>query len=752
MTSQAASNRSLKVPVANTSRLLLPDNHPSSTLSHLVLFLTNVRLLDLDLRNDWPDITAVTFSTKDSQQNQKKRISCVEWVLYRLFLLWDEEETRNKLSPFFPPLEPLQSINLRAALFRCLDQVKKKGVLGRDTVLRKTMLDECKGERLEEVLSVFSTAVVKKLVLGEQNHHGHPIAVQLSTEDFSYMGERDVLAAINLVYRGVMSKDLRKRELRAAQLEDFTKLLDLKDRQLVRREEKLKELRSARGDQECVTTEESGRLRAQLQKNWTGDNEWLQIILHGDARFEKLGILGKSYDEVWKNVTTGSITEADNATKRGLLDQLDARVKQQNHRLAKWQSFQKSLSEGKAAGKSPSRPSTTLHLRERGLDLNLGGHESLLINQVSLGTAEAPTLILSEEYSHLIAKLERDLDQAGSTANSRRQMRALEPESAESGDEIDDMKVSRQAVANSLSPSEVSMDDEDGWEATESDERSESGLTLTPQNGIKPFTRSKSYESTPPGSILEKDSQSKDPIEERKAANGVKRRQDGNSISTMPPPPKPVASEAVPTRTLDPDSEAMANEILSSVATTSPLPMKPKHRNAPNLAERTRMSMARLIRSDLDISDFSQEKPNAIPSSSKPTIRVSEDGDPYSDLISRTRQSMSGFAAAQKKAEADKRRSIKRAIKKERESGYFPPPFSADTEEDDGSEGWERVDRSGLIEGNVDADYESVFKSRPKIALSPAVSPNMSPTKWNQEDEQNEDIGEEIASLGRWGR
>jgi hypothetical protein len=63
--------------------------------SNITLFLTNLRLLDLDLQDDWPAITALTFSTKDSQQNQKKRIQCVEWALYQLFALWDPEETRN---------------------------------------------------------------------------------------------------------------------------------------------------------------------------------------------------------------------------------------------------------------------------------------------------------------------------------------------------------------------------------------------------------------------------------------------------------------------------------------------------------------------------------------------------------------------------------------------------------------------------------------------------------------------------------
>jgi hypothetical protein len=59
------------------------------------LFLTNLRLLDLDQRTDWPGITPVTFTTKDSQQNIKKRIQCVEWALFRLFEIWDPEEARE---------------------------------------------------------------------------------------------------------------------------------------------------------------------------------------------------------------------------------------------------------------------------------------------------------------------------------------------------------------------------------------------------------------------------------------------------------------------------------------------------------------------------------------------------------------------------------------------------------------------------------------------------------------------------------
>ena len=63
--------------------------------SNASTFITNIRLLDFDLYDDWPSITAQILTGKDAQQNQKKRIQCVEWALYRLFELWDAEETRN---------------------------------------------------------------------------------------------------------------------------------------------------------------------------------------------------------------------------------------------------------------------------------------------------------------------------------------------------------------------------------------------------------------------------------------------------------------------------------------------------------------------------------------------------------------------------------------------------------------------------------------------------------------------------------
>lgn len=97
--------RSARVPpgAPSSSRGLMSNGltssqtHTTPTASNISLFLSNLRLLDLDHLPDWPDINALTFTNKDATQGQKKRIQSVEWALYQLFTLWDADEARNVL-------------------------------------------------------------------------------------------------------------------------------------------------------------------------------------------------------------------------------------------------------------------------------------------------------------------------------------------------------------------------------------------------------------------------------------------------------------------------------------------------------------------------------------------------------------------------------------------------------------------------------------------------------------------------------
>ena len=69
-------------------------------VSHSVeSLLRNLRLLDLDEEFDWPSISHDTFAANDAIQNQKRRTSSAEWVLFKLFELWSPKDTTEVINP-----------------------------------------------------------------------------------------------------------------------------------------------------------------------------------------------------------------------------------------------------------------------------------------------------------------------------------------------------------------------------------------------------------------------------------------------------------------------------------------------------------------------------------------------------------------------------------------------------------------------------------------------------------------------------
>lgn len=60
--------------------------------SHVSTFVHTLHLLDLDQREDWPEVSLQTFGPKSNLQH---RLRCIEWSLYRLFELYDVKGTRD---------------------------------------------------------------------------------------------------------------------------------------------------------------------------------------------------------------------------------------------------------------------------------------------------------------------------------------------------------------------------------------------------------------------------------------------------------------------------------------------------------------------------------------------------------------------------------------------------------------------------------------------------------------------------------
>ncbi|KAI1142038.1 HAUS augmin-like complex subunit 6 N-terminus-domain-containing protein [Hypoxylon sp. FL0543] len=754
----AARTRSLRVPAK--AALTAPQPAPATitsaqvpcSTSNVALFLTNLRLLDLDLEPDWPGITLATFSAKDAAGGQKKRIQSVEWALYQLFTLWDYDETQNKLRPFFPPLDQVQSINLRAALLRSLEQAKKNGVLGRDAVIRKTMLDECKGERFEEVLAVFSSAVLKKLVaeraLNSGPEYRPTISENISLENRGYQGDRTELNTLLLAHKASLRSLLTKKDAARTKYRDFEELLALKERGIAQRKEQIKvETKRSAAETSETTKKEVYRV---VRTNWTGNDQWVDSLLFNDTHPRKGGLLDSRFDDVWAGVQEGRISDLEDQ-KSGLLEQLDNRVRLQKARLEKWDDFRKKMFGNMPP---PSAQDPKEQSKPKGNVLRFTAHQHLSIDQVDAKdgiSLNAPP----SQYANLLTNLKADLTAIGKPkipdfsnllGGSRRasvadtssdvakpqltiepisDIEELEDELEEKSRPIDKPAQLPFARRHRLAPPQSTSD---------SRGRIPRGSSVTTSYDRNP----KSYPNLSPNSEISEEAPASQapistgslgrrrvPVEPGKPTLNL--AENDVPFHDVPPteslsPTKAEDSTSPSPRPISP-TQAMADEILASMSNASPSPMK-KHRHTLSLAERTRLSMSRTIsyEKEDDTLQLSPTKPTNVQIAVDKSMNdIPEKGEEYEDLVARTRRSMVNFEAARQKAQLERRRSQRKSKMVQRKDNYFPK-----LEE-------ENAHDTSIIEELLDGgqeDYEAVFKSRPRVQTSPLPSPSKA---WNDE-------------------
>ncbi|ETS82847.1 hypothetical protein PFICI_04723 [Pestalotiopsis fici W106-1] len=763
---QATSGLARTRPIRISGRPPLSSAQPAtggaptpSTANHVLLFLTNLRLLDLDQERDWPGISQVTFSTKDAAGGLKNRIQCVEWALYQLFVLWDGEEARNKLKPFFPPLDQVQSINLRAALLRSLEQVKRSGLLGRDAVLRKTMLDECKGERFEEVLAVFSSAVLKKLVAERALNAGHEytpaISEKISLENYGYSGDRTQINALLLAHKFSLRKALEDKVAARKKYRDFEELVASEQQKVARRKEELKATAESQAHPNIPDTLMK-QTRQMIKTNWTGSDQWADTLLQNDTGLNQGGLLASNFNHVWSGVRAGQLADME-SDSTGLLEKLDQRVSLQRSRLEKWQQFRQELF-GDQAQKQVDRKQQANNKAQR-VDLGFHAHKNLL---PSTEVAKSSPSNGPPEYTQLLQSLRTELDTIRKPHIPNFAKLARTQRGAESSNLL---------TVSGLAAEPIS--DLSEWEDEPEDTRPAS-KTMAPANAKvlgrtnsqldrtralrRPIARQRSTDSdsTQGSSDLMRPSAQYAIRTKSSTSNGS----DGSRAAVDRVPSEPVVEQKVLLRPepkiLSPDApgslsesedrsesdtaletsgsvsptQATADQILASMSNASPSPTK-RPRHTLSLAERTRMSMSRTSSFEPDdetnphLLSPSLAKSNRKFGITSPPVAESSNGDEYDDLVARTRRSMAGFEAAKQKAQLERRRSQRQSkLIQPRKDGYFP-----------------KVDEEGLGDASVmeellDAqqeDPEAIFKSRPRMRTSPVPSPH---GRWDEDDDE----------------
>ena len=298
------------------------------------LFLTNLRLLDLDLLPDWPSITPSTFSNVDA----RARIKAAEWSLYQLFRLFDPAVTAEKLQPFFPPLEPLQSINLRAALYRCLDGLKKNGVLGRETVLRKTMLDECSGDKFWEICVAFSAVVVRKRVVRKKDKMGlgRPLAQTLGAVHGPRKADREALLPLLVAHRVSLNKNLVDKQRLGEEFAQLGNVLQEKEQDLGRRRAVLQD--NGKHDQVQKQLEHFKPLEDVLRKGWVGDEGFEEALLSGGSAASSDRMLAESTERLFSRDRRSRVSILGQDEPE-ITEDIVSKARGQSSRLKRWQAL-----------------------------------------------------------------------------------------------------------------------------------------------------------------------------------------------------------------------------------------------------------------------------------------------------------------------------------------------------------------------------------------------------------------------------
>ncbi|OAL48096.1 hypothetical protein IQ07DRAFT_682197 [Pyrenochaeta sp. DS3sAY3a] len=730
----------------------------SLSASDIRLFVTNLRLLDLDLRSDWPGITVQTFSAKNA--DQKQRIGGAEWALFRLFEIWDAHDTAQKLQPFFPPLEPLQSLNLRAALYRCLNELKKNGVLGRESVLRKTMLDECKGEKFYELLAIFSAAVLKK-VLAERDGNSAMVAVsrKLATAPMLSKREQQSLLPLAIAHKVALTDLLRRKEEKRRRYLEFQRLLDTKSEDINRRIRKCKDTPQAQ--KPVVSQKEAEALKKQLKDNWIGNQKWLDVMLHGDDVQKEDAFLRSRFDKVWYMVEKGRSLE-NVVAEAGLLEDLQSRVTEQQDRLQKWKAFHDSLQKEKKADQV-TVPKPTAVIKEFVCDDHLKLQLPVSKEKNGNGVIQRPAL--RAEYQDILTEMDEELlrisknrpsqqsaplsrrrrsssNNLRSPARSRKNTRS-ESISKGTTSPVRTSKPQPQSRKNSLDqvpalprpryvpPVATPLDSDATLVGHTSTLRSALPVSHSEESLVEaPIALKPAPEPTPPTS---------DPIVESSPSpfqHDDTVLPDHDSPTTEPmseyPSEPPVPFFEPPSLTSE---EALAEQIISSIGNATPSPVKkPQPRMSLSLMERTRMSMARTT----SFEPVPESPDLPLPQLPEPPTAEPET-DRNASLLERTRLSMVAMQSKPRASLAPRERRDKR---KSRQS-LFPinqfdtPRNRKSFELLEETKGSRHTPKEELFSDEV--DYDRVFKSRPRIATSPVFSPQGGAEQDDDGDEEYED-------------
>ncbi len=538
------------------------------------------------------------------------------------------------------------------------------------------MFDDCKGDIVLKTLSAFSTVTLHK-VLASDAITTRSVAGRLFLAERIDPDEGSLLLPLAIAHRTSLNSSLRRRRILRARYRDFGNAMANKDLDLERKFEKIVETQEFL-DENPPSESTVDRVSKVLDQQWQGNRSFLDVIAQGEEH--KMGdvLLDREFEIAWRRASIGEFDGDISTTQFGLLEDLERRVASQQARLEHWKGFKESLKRKEVTQCVISTsPSKSTHISPKSLQYEQRKEKELVFSPRK--STRKSMLPVTGVIPEVTEDTNNEITEEDST-NSPMTLRSspLAAKSKETPQPISVYTVVRDSFDEEhgdSSFSEISANEFDQPQSTFSSKFRNSDTNpvhhkkpVTPLADTGPFV-------SPIGS----------------AAKTVHAPQNSNG-------------EVDSAFTKLNEDELLARQLVSTALDATLTPMK----KGLSLVERTRHSIA--------VASPDKVMPQNVLPSLVPHVPSSDEASPAKNLptatlAERTRQSISLVPARPKRSRDSMH--IRRASKNFPTNQFETPKRQSEIRK--------LTPPEELM--SPKAGYDSVFKSRPKIALSPTTSP-----------------------------
>ena len=538
------------------------------------------------------------------------------------------------------------------------------------------MLDECKGEKFEEVISTMAVVVLRKACVSR-----YP---ELDLERLDHI-PKDHLVPLVLAYKHSLQQSLQQRKRVWQRSQEHSEKLESAQIDLGKR------LEETQKDVQPVDEQDLTRLSDMVRSVWIGDDRWCDVLLEGRTH-PTSALLQKSFQSSLTESIDDGLTIAPKHSD--LTAELDARIREQQRRLKQWKTCHASM---KAAQRDTLQSSKIPETACNSPSLRLNRHKNIRFD--SLQTRTPAEERLEPYHASVLRNMREELVEleSGNSSSMNLPAEQVKDQTVTSRRETGDSTGNAVAYHKEAAP-------EDLWKNSSS----------TQENS--PTATAGRHESTPHINMTEEmqveDLKGLTRADVAEAVMSTEYEGSSQNLQSMDvpssPPPINHTTQLASFEEEDADAEAQSNSVFT-------------------LHERTRASLLPFAMHLSTPSAHDESVAEEESDTSQLLPPLPEITAPRSTLLERTRQSMSLLPNPPPNSKAYRRASTKQP----RFSEVFPvnqfeTPGKAQTRQ---SGSWSPSSGASTPRDKLfseEADYASVFKSRPRIAVSPSLSPERS--------------------------